>query len=147
MPAVQVPSLILPRVWSLGTETETIADLVEHTSLEFAVDNLRDKTIRILATEMIALGVPGNLLIWVELSPVLTTTSGAYWAAIGGGGGALAPLAPTVEVATGVPLTIHTILLPWGIHSAFARVVVRTPVAAALPTAFWVVQAIIEAKY
>lgn len=147
MPALQVPSLVLPRVWSLGTETEIIADLVEHTSLEFAVDHLRDKTVRLLATEVVAVGVPGNLLVWVELSPVLSTTSGLYWAAIGGGGGALAPLAPTVEVATGVNGTVHTILLPWGIHSAFARVVVQTPVAAALPTAFWAVQVLIEAKY
>lgn len=147
MPVIlQVPSIILPRVWSLGTETETVADLLEHTSLEFDVSYLQEKTIQIVATEIVLAGVPGNLQMWVELSPVLTTASAAYWAAIGGGGGARPPLAPVVEVATGVNLTVHTLIIPWTIHSPYARLVVQTPVSATPATSFWLVQALIEAK-
>ena len=153
---VQVPSIILPTVWSIGTETENIDDLLEHTSIEFSTEFLQEKLIHIIATEATIFGAPGNLECWVELSPYpsansnywsypLPTTT-AYWSAIGGGGGALAPVAPLVEVATGVHLTIHTFTLPWQIHSPWARLVVQTPVAAALPTAYWVVQAMIVSK-
>ena len=143
---MQVPSIILPTVWSLGTETETVANLLEHTSLEFSVDHLQEKMVFILATEIVVFGVPGNLNCWVELSPVLSTTSALYWAAIGGGGGARPPAAPTIEVAIGVNVTVHTILIPWSVHSPFARLVIQTPVAAAPATAFWVIQAIITGK-
>lgn len=93
--------------------------------------------------------VPGNLECWIELSPVASTISTAYWAAIGGGGGALAPVAPLIEVSGlggSVGTSIHTILLPWAIHSSYARLVVQTPVAADLPNAYWAVQALISAK-
>ena len=146
MTFVQAPSIILPTVWRLGTETETIDDIVEHTSLEFPSEFLQEKMISIIATEVVVAGVPGVLNLWVEVSPVSSLTSGSYWAAIGGGGGALAPVAPILEVATGVMGTVHTISIPWTIHSNFARLVVQTPVAAALPTAYWAVQAIIGAK-
>lgn len=49
---IQVPSIILPRVWVLGTETETIADVEEHTSIEFPVEFLQEKTVHITATEV-----------------------------------------------------------------------------------------------
>jgi len=146
MHPVQVPSIILPRVAPLGTEVEMVADLNEHTSIEFDCTYLQEKQIHILAMEVVAVGVPGNLLCWVELSPVATPISGNYWAAIGGGGGAQPPLAPAVIVGTGVNLTQHTIILPWTQHSVYARVVVRTPVAAALPLAYWVVQVIVAGK-
>lgn len=152
MGVIQVPSIILPVRAPLFTETETVADLVEHTSLEFPVEYLQEKEIHIVATEVVVAGVPGNLQCWVELSPwpsanslywpVPLPATAVYWAAIGGGGGAIAPVAPLIEVATGVNATVHSILIPWPIHSVWARLVVQTPVAAALPTAFWIVQAI-----
>lgn len=145
-PHLQVPSIILPGVWSVGTETETVADLLEHTSIELDVEELQEKCVQIVATEAVAAGVPGNLWAWIELSPYVTTTSGSYWAAIGGGGGALAPTAPLIIVGTGVNLTPHSFFLPWVAHSLFARLVIQTPVAAGLPGAFWVVQAIFSGK-
>lgn len=146
-PHVQIPSgPLLPRAWTLGTETELITDLVEHTSTEYAVPYLQEKIIHILATEVVTAGVPGNLWCWVEISPYPTTVSGAYWAAIGGGGGALAPLAPVIEVAAGVNLRAHTLIIPFNIHAPWVRIVVQTPVAAALPGAFWAVQVHLSGK-
>jgi len=153
MSEIQVPWIILPTTVVLGTETEIVADLVEHTSIEFDVEHLQEKMIHIVATEVVVVGVPGNLQCWVELSPwpsanntlywpVPLPASTAYWAAIGGGGGAIAPAAPLVEVATGVTATVHSILIPWNIHSAWARLVVQTPVSATPATAFWILQAI-----
>lgn len=145
-PTIQVPSIVLPQVWVVGTEIETINDLVEHPSLDIPVEYLQEKIIHVFATEVCPVGgVPGNLWLWLELSPVSSTISAVYWAAIGGGGGALVPVAPMIEVATGVDGTVHTLILPWAIHSPYARLVVQTPVAAALPAAFWVVQALISA--
>lgn len=143
---VQIPSLILPTVWRFGTETENIDDLVEHTSLEFPTQYLRDKTVYVYAVEVVLAGVPGPLNVWVEVSPYPSTVSAAYWSAIGGGGGALPPVAPIVEIAAGVNLTVHTFTIPWNIHSDYARVVVQTPVAAALPAAFWVVQVLVAGQ-
>jgi len=152
MVVVQTLSIILPVIAPLGTETETVADLVEHTSIEFPVEYLQEKEIHIVATEVVVVGVPGNLQCWVELSPIPSVNNlmwsfplpanAAYWAAIGGGGGAMAPVAPLVEVASGVTATVHSILIPWAIHSIWARLVVQTPVAATPATAFWIVQAI-----
>ena len=154
MVIVQAPSYILPTVVVLGTETETINDLLEHTSIEFPVEYIQEKEIHIIATEVIVAGVPGNLQCWVELSPVPSINNlmwpaplpatAAYWAAIGGGGGAIVPTAPLIEVATGVTATVHSILIPWAIHSPWARLVVQTPVAATPLTAFWIVQAIVS---
>ena len=146
IPVIQAPSLILPTFWILGTEIEDIDDLLEHTSREFYCADIHEKEVQIVAIENIAAGVPGNLLCWVELSPVPTVTSAAYWAAIGGGGGALAPIAPLVEVAVPLDAQAHGIILNWVVHSAYARVVVQTPVAAALPNAFWQIQVIFNGK-
>ena len=152
MAVIQAPSIILPILAPLWTETETIADLVEHTSIEFPVEYLQEKEIHIVATEVVVAGVPGNLQCWVELSPFPSVNNlmwpaplpatAAYWAAIGGGGGAMAPVAPLVEVPAGVTGTVHSILIPWAIHSAWARLVIQTPVSATPATAFWIVQAI-----
>jgi len=149
---IQAPSIILPVLAPLGTETETVADLLEHTSNEFPVEYLQEKEIHIVATEVVVAGMPGALNCWVELSPIPSVNNlmwpaplpalGAYWAAIGGGGGAIAPVAPLVEVAVGVTGTVHSILIPWAIHSAWARLVIQTPVSATPATAFWIVQAI-----
>ena len=151
---IQVPSIILPTVWVAGTELETVNNLVEHTSLEVLVESLQEKVFSIIATEVITAGMPGNLWAWIELSPYPSVAavaglpaSTAYWAAIGGGGGAIAPVAPLIVVATGVTLTVHSFMLPWAIHSAYARLVVQTPVSATPATAFWVVQAQISGKY
>lgn len=151
-PIKQVPSLVLPTVWTTGAETETVADVLEHTSTEFLVESLQEKEFQILATEvaLAPAAVPGNLWLWVELSPVSSTTSTNYWAAIGGGGGALAPTAPVVEgsaLGGAAGALIHTLLIPWVMHSVWARIVVQTPVAAALPNAYWLVQCIITGKY
>ena len=146
---IQVPSIIMPATWVntlLGTEVENINDLLEHTSIECAVEFLQEKQVQVMVTEFITAAMPGNLWLWIELSPYLTTTSGAYWAAIGGGGGAIAPFAPTILVPTGVLGTVHTVILPWAMHSVYARLVVQTPVAATPLTDFWVVQATVQAK-
>jgi len=144
MTIIQKPSIVLPQVWSVGTETETIADNAEHTSIDIPVEYLQEKLIHILATEVVVAGTPGNLWCWVELSPVDSDVSTAYWSAIGGGGGALTPVSPVIEAGTGVNGTIHTLTLCWTIHSAYARVIVQTPSPAA--TAFWAVQALFSAK-
>ena len=156
MAVIQPPSIILPTLTPLGTEVETVNNLLEHTSIEFPVEYLQEKQIHIVATEVVVAGVPGSLWCWVELSPFPSANSlmwpaplpatAAYWAAIGGGGGALAPVAPLIEVATGVNATVHSILIPWTQHSAWARLIIQTPVAAAPATAFWLVQAIVSAK-
>ncbi len=153
---VQIPGIVLPRIAPLGFESEWINDLVTHVSLEFPVDSLQEKMIEIVAVEAIAMGVPGNLQAWIELSPYPSVNSPMwaiplpvatnYWAAIGGGGGALPPVAPTVIVAAGVPLQAHTFMLAWNDHSAWARLVMQTPIAAGLPTAFWIVQAMFSGK-
>jgi len=223
---LQAQSIILPRVWSVGTETETIDDLVEHTSTEFPAEFLHEKQVHITATEVaraigvivgaftvgepvigvpsgaagvvigtgatwieltgvvgvfaagdtitgtisgatingaLTFAVPGNLWCWIELSPYPSANTegtwsywpyplGAstfYWAAIGGGGGAIVPITPHIEVSglAGLPGTlVHTIILPWSIHSPWARLVIQTPIAAALPNAYWVIQAMISAK-
>jgi len=155
MTVIQVPWIILPTIVFLGTEVETINDLVEHTSREFPVDHLQEKEVQIIATEVVVAGVPGNLNCWIELSPLPSVNNlmwpaplpfnPATWGAIGGGGGALAPVAPVVEVATGVTATVHTILIPWAIHSAWARLVIQTPVSATPLTAFWILQAAFSA--
>lgn len=215
MTTIQVPSIVLPQVWTLGTETETIADILEHTSIDIPVEYLQEKQIHITATEVaglratgvivgafivgeavvgvpsgavgvvraqganwieiiyvtgvfiagdtiigatsgaiingalaLAVSVPGNLWCWVELSPYPSTVTTAYWAAIGGGGLSLPPTTPLIEVsglAGAAGVLVHTIILPWAIHSAWARLVIQTPVAAALPNAWWLVQCIISA--
>ena len=156
MTTLQVPSIILPTIAVLGTEVETINDLVEHTSLEFQVEYLQEKMVNIIATEVVVFGAPGNLNCWIELSPLPSANSlmwpaplpvnPAAWAAIGGGGGiSLPPTAPVVEVGTGINAVIHDILIPWAIHSAWARLVIQTPVSATPLTAFWILQAIVSA--
>lgn len=139
---IQRPSIVLPTIAPIGTESETVSDIAEHTSIDIPVKHLIRKVVHIVATEAVVIGPPGNLWVWVELSPVPSTISTAYWSAIGGGGGVLAPLAPHIEVGTGVTLTVHTFTLAWTIHSQYARVVVQTPVISA--TAFWGVQVLIE---
>jgi hypothetical protein len=154
MPVIQqTPSIILPTVWVTGSETEIVNDLVVHTSIEFDVSFLQEKIIYITATEVVVFGVPGPLWAWVELSPYPTTTTGLYWGAINGGGGAtvagipvIPPVAPTIEAPVGVNGTTHGILIPWAIHSNYARLRLQVPVAATPATAFWVVQATISGK-
>ncbi len=166
MPTVIIgaPAIILPDVstqpYILGTETETIDDLVEHTSTEFPVEYLKDKEIHITATEVaLAAVAAGNLWCWIELSPYPSAnspywptplpTATAYWAAIGGGGGAILPTVPHVEVsglAAAAGTLVHGIMLPWDTHSVWARLVLQTPVAANLPLAYWVIQAQFTAK-
>ena len=143
---IQQISLVLPQGWVTGLETEDMNDLVVHVSREFYCADIQEKHAQIVAIENIAAGAPGNLWFWVELSPVLSTTSTAYWAAIGGGGGALAPVAPTIIVPAVVDGTTHTEVIAWNMHSANARIVVQMPVAATPLTAFWQVQVIFSGK-
>ncbi len=143
---IQVPSLILPQYWVAGTEHEDIDDLVTHVSREFYIADIHEKKVHIIAIETVAVGPPGNLEWWVELSPVPSTVSNAYWAAIGGGGGFVPPVFPNILVATGVDGTAQNDMIAWLMHSAYARVVVQTPINAGLPNDFWQVQVIIEGK-
>lgn len=135
---MQPQSIILPLYHPLGVELETVADLVTHISVEFPVALLQEKQIQIVAVESVAFAaVPGNLLIRVELSPVPSTVSANYWAAIAGG---------VIIVGTGVNLARHTDMLAWLMHSEWARIVVQTPIAAGLPNGFWGVQLIFQGK-
>ena len=136
---LQVPSIVLPTIWTLGTETETVADVATHTSIEFSVNSIQNKTVHVFAQEVVFAGVPGPLWAWIELSPYPTTVFGGYWAAIGGGGGMLPPTAPVIIAGVGVNLAIHGFFLPWAIHSEYARLVIQTPVTVA--TAVWLIQA------
>ena len=144
---LQIPSPALPAVIITGLEMEVVADLVTHVSPDFSTEWLQEKAIHIMAVEVVlAPGVPGPLQYWVEVSPVPSSISTAYFAAIGGGGGALPPVAPFIEAGLGIPGTVHTMIYPWVIHSPYARLVVQTPVAVALPIAFWWVQAWMSGK-
>jgi hypothetical protein len=166
MTVVQTPSLILPTSYAAGTgtlaSTETIADALEHTSIEVNVTHLQEKSIHVMATE-IALApaaIPDPLIIWVEVSPYPTAnaliwpsplpTSANFWAAIGGGGGALPPVAP-LPVVTGLGgaagVLAHGVILPWNITHPWCRVVVQTPAPlAGPPNAYWIVQVILSGK-
>jgi len=146
VPLIQAPSLILPQFYVLGNEIENIDDLLEHTSIEFPIEQIDQKMVNVVAVEVTTAGVPGPLWTWIELSPVDSVTSAAYWAAIGGGGGALAPLVPIITNGTGVDGTVHTFTIPWRTHSTYARAVVQSPVSAAIATAFWRVQVLVSGK-
>lgn len=161
---LQAQGIILPTVAPLLTETEMIDDLVEHTSIEFPAEYLQEKEVHITATEVALVAVvPGTLWCWIELSPYPSVNtegtwsywptplpaSTAYWAAIGGGGGAIVPTVPHLEVSglAGLPGTlVHTIILPWEIHSPWARLVIQTPIADDLPNAYWEIQCMVSAK-
>ena len=160
MRGTQVPTLILPTTWADGTgtlaSTETVADAVTHISIDLHTQYFQEKLVQIYALEVVGAAVaPGPLWAWIELSPYPRAhdsniwpyplpTSAATWGAIGGGGGALPPTAPTIEVGTAVNLTGHNILLPWTIDSNWARLVVQTP--AIIATAWWVMQVYFSGK-
>lgn len=157
MTIIQRPSLVLPAITTRPPnplqDVEVVADLLLHTSIEFRTEYLQDNEMHIWATEVVVAGVPGPLWAWIELSPYPSTITGAFWGAIGGGGGpsypivpAMAPVAPIIEPAVGINGVVHNIFIPWAIHSPYARLIVQTPVAAALPNAFWVIQAYYSAK-
>ena len=42
---IQFPSIILPTAWTLGTEQESVADVLEHTSIEVPIEFLQEKLI------------------------------------------------------------------------------------------------------
>lgn len=170
---IQTSSLILPTSYAAGTgtlaSTETVADLVVHTSVEFDVKTLQEKTVHILATEVaVAAVAAGNLWCWVEVSPYPSANnnlwawplpaSTAFWSALAGGGGGfswatlglLPPIAPHIEV-TGLGgaagALVHAITLSWAVQQPWARVVIQTPISANLPNAYWVCQVLVSAKY
>ena len=144
---IQIPALILPVNPPLPTSVELINDLLEHTSQEVSADTLQDKVAFIFAQEVVlAPGVPGNLLIWIEESPYPSTLTAAYWGSPGGGGGAFPPVVLDTIVGTGVNGAIHAFPIHWGGHTPYCRIVVQTPVAAALPVAFWAVQVLFAGK-
>ena len=123
MTAVQFPTIVLPQVAPLGTEVETIADAVVHTSLSFPVDSLQEKTVYVYATNPLGMAAP--LQVWVELAPA--DVAAAY-----------APLAaPTILVVTG------TAILQWTTHSSFARIRAQCP---AWAVGGWALQCAFEAK-
>jgi len=149
MPPIQVPSLTLPFPYTTTTDVELIDDLLVHNSVDIPVEQMKEKTVIIWATEVVlGVAVPGNLTCWVELSPFASSVSTAFWTAIGGGGGAsyplipaFAPIAPAIAVATGVNGVVHPpIMLRWLNHSPYARIRIQTPVAVGLPLAYWAVQ-------
>jgi len=152
----QIPSLVLPQEWVIGDEVEVIGDLVAHASIDCStMMSMQEKQFHILATEAVGFGTPGNLWVWVEVSPYPSSVTTAYWEAIGGSVGAVTPVpdvprvpvAPNVIVATGTNLTQHRLILPFTLHDEYCRICVRTPVSADLATAQWAVQALFMAKY
>ncbi len=154
MRSIQYQSLVLPFPYATIAAAETVADAVTHVGLEFRARYLQEKTINIMAMEIVAAVAPGPLTVWIELSPYPTlnnleapapnVATGVYWAAIGGGGGALAPTAPLTIVGTGVNATIHTELMAWTMHSEWARVIVQTPIPVAGES--WAVQVYLTGK-
>ena len=158
-PVIQTSDIILPIVHPLGTEVETLNDILEHTSTEFHVEHLQEKQVQIAITEVQAVGIAGNLWIWVELSPLPTANdvqggywpwplpiSGIYWSAVGGGGGPTPPIVPVVIVPTGVNGATQTVMIAWAIHSVWARAVIQVPVAATPLTDHWTVQVRFQGK-
>jgi hypothetical protein len=144
---VQVPSLVLPYPYVNVTSVELVADLLTHDSVDIPVEHLGEKTAIIWAMEVVlAAGAPGPLWAWVELSPLPSSVSGAFWSAIGGGAGpsypavpAMVPTAPTIEAGLGVNGLVHTPQLRWLNHSPYARVRIQTPAAGAAGST-WAVQ-------
>jgi len=138
MTTIQIPAIILPTIAPIGTETELINDIVNHVSLEpMADDNgsilqdIYEKTAFVYAQEVVAAGVPGNLLIWVEESPYPSTIIGTFWGMLG---------VPNIIAGTGVNGTVHTVPIHWNAYSPYIRLVAQTPVLVA--TAIWAVQII-----
>jgi len=117
----QIPTVVLPQIAPLGTEAEVVADALVHTSLSFPVDSLQEKTVYILATNAGA----AALNVQVELAPA---DIAAAYAPVG---------AVTILAVTG------NVLIPWTIHSSFARVTVQCPAWAA---GFWALQVVTEGK-
>ncbi len=149
--SIQIPSIILPTVWIAGDATtvtglelETVANALTHVGQELYVGDLEYKTVLITAIEVVTAGIPGPLNCWIELSPYLSTFSTGWWTAIGGGGGAVPPVTPVIEVGAGVDGRVHGIIIPWVLHSPYFRLVVQTP--APVATATWTVQAVITGK-
>lgn len=163
MHSIQAPTLVLPTTYSLGTgtlnSTEPVADILTHVSSELYIADLHEKNVHILATEVVAAGVPGSLWCWVELSPWPSAnhriwasplpTSTLHWAAIGGGGGpsypavpAMFPVAPLVIAGTGINTVIHNEMIPFNEYAYWMRVIVQTPVLVA--TAAWAVQVLVS---
>jgi len=145
MIGIHAHTLVLPQYWVTGLETEDLNNLAAHVSIEFYIPEIQEKNLHVMAVENITAGVLGPLSVWVELSPVPSVMSTAYWAAIGGGGGALGPVAPLVIAGVGVG-TVHTEMIPWAIHSEWARVIAQMPASANPLTAFWQVQLIFSGK-
>lgn len=144
--SLQTSSIILPIVAPLGTETETVNDALEHTSLDIdSSPQLQEKVVQIWATEVWSISTSGPLWVWVELSPYPSSVSTSYFSAIGGGGGAVAPMTPKIIVARGTSGTVQTHFLAWTVHSACARVVVQAP-ADVDANDYWTVQIIVEGK-
>lgn len=155
------PSMLLPTglgvtpgITLASTEAILATDAAEHTSEEVFIPHYGRKTIHVLATEVVPVAGGQPLNIWVELSiyptansnewPAPSPISALYWAAIGGGGGPLAPIAPLIIPALGINLQQHTLVFDFEMHSPFARVIAQTPVAHA--TSSWLVQVFMTAK-
>jgi hypothetical protein len=148
---IQIPSIVIPNTGS-ATVPELLDDTDIHYSMDVFAQHMEYKTVVIMAIEVVAAGIPGVLNAWIECSPYpmvaneqSAIATAAFFAAIGGGGGTRPPVAPVTEVATGVHATVHTILIPWIAYSPWVRVCVQTPIAAALPIAFWTVTAMFMA--
>jgi len=120
----QTPTIVLPQVAPLGTETEIVVDIVEHVSLTFPVDSLQEKIVYVYAVN--AGGAAAPLNVWVELAP--SDVAAAY----------VALAVPTILVVTG------DAVLQWTTHSSFARIVVQCPTWA---IGGWVLQIVFGAKH
>ena len=124
MPIFQNPTIILPQVAPLGTETETVADALEHVSLSFPADSIQEKVVYVYAVNAAGLAAP--LEVWIEIAP--SDVAAAY---------VMLGAAPTILVVTG------DVVIPWTTHSSFARVVAQCP---AYVIGGWVLQVVVGAK-
>lgn len=122
---------VMPVAFDATTNpVEIVFNALTHVSIEVPVNFMDEKSVSVIATESVAVGVPGNLNLWIEVSPYPSTTATAYWTRLGS----------VVTIAgTGVNLTVHPLVLPWTTYSAYMRLVVQTPVPAL--AAGWLVQA------
>lgn len=164
-----LPSIGTTYVWPLSAQVFRITVLgqwlliynnnfARYVSPPFPVDALDEKEVTVLLGEVCAGAVtqfPGTLHVWVETCYFADTTAvvngiqtagpptWSYFTAIGGGGGPpfRVPLVPVVVVPELIAdgQNLHTIVIPWNMHSKWARLCVQLVAAGAGNGGYWTV--------
>jgi len=165
MGKLQTPTMVMPGYnWTVWTAGETLNDNTVHYSRAWRNEPFTEVTVMVKCQEQItAAGIPGNLQLWIELSPFPTPTpvrddwpeeaftSWFTYAPIGGTapilpGAANIPLAPTIVVPVGVHLTYQNVMLNYTTHQTFARLCAWDATGATLTTDRWWLQAFMTAR-